>query len=69
MNLPSWSSLILIVSAIGLVQGQNACGNCIPLDTVTITVIVICDIILTILIALTTYFIANKIQRKKEEGE
>uniref|UniRef100_A0A8C5QY29 TYRO protein tyrosine kinase-binding protein n=1 Tax=Leptobrachium leishanense TaxID=445787 RepID=A0A8C5QY29_9ANUR len=59
-------ALILLSAALGAALGQDGCGDCIRLDSGAITGIVICDIIITILIALTAYFVSSKIQRRKQ---
>uniref|UniRef100_A0A803J7L6 TYRO protein tyrosine kinase-binding protein n=1 Tax=Xenopus tropicalis TaxID=8364 RepID=A0A803J7L6_XENTR len=60
MNRPSLSLLILLLATLD-------CGGCFHLDSGAIIGIVICDVIITVLIALTAYYVSNRIQMRKEE--
>ncbi|KAM8927866.1 TYRO protein tyrosine kinase-binding protein [Pelodytes ibericus] len=59
--------LFLFLTTLGGVHGQDVCGDCLRLDSGAIIGIVICDVIITLLIALTVYCISSKIQKKKHE--
>lgn len=58
-------ALLLLSAALGAAFGQNGCGDCIRLDSGAVAGIVICDVIITILIAATAYCVSSKIQRRK----
>ncbi|XP_053307741.1 TYRO protein tyrosine kinase-binding protein [Spea bombifrons] len=60
-------AMFLLLAVLGTAFGQNDCGDCFHLSSGAITGIVFCDIFITVLIALTVYFISNKIQKKKDE--
>lgn len=63
----SWTVpvLFLTLTMLGSTLGQEGCGNCFQLNTGTIIGIVICDSIITLLIAGMAFWISNKIQNKK----
>ncbi|XP_018082065.1 TYRO protein tyrosine kinase-binding protein-like isoform X2 [Xenopus laevis] len=60
MNRQSQPLLILVLATLD-------CGSCFYLDTGAVIGIVICDVVITVLIALTAYYVSNKIHMKKEE--
>ncbi|XP_069803855.1 TYRO protein tyrosine kinase-binding protein [Dendropsophus ebraccatus] len=55
--------LTLLISSSAL--GQEACGSCFQLNTGTIIGIVICDSLITLVIAGMAFWISNRIQKKK----
>ncbi|CAH2318275.1 TYRO tyrosine kinase-binding -like [Pelobates cultripes] len=59
-------SLLLLLTALGAAFGQDGCGDCLRLDSGAVIGIVICDVIITVLIALTAYIVSNKIQQRKQ---
>ncbi|KAM4652577.1 TYRO protein tyrosine kinase-binding protein [Discoglossus pictus] len=63
----SFQALLLVSAILGAALGQDECGNCLRLDTGAIVGIVICDVIITVLIALLAYYVSTKIQRSKLE--
>ncbi|KAM4015047.1 TYRO protein tyrosine kinase-binding protein-like [Anomaloglossus baeobatrachus] len=44
---------------------QEGCGNCFQLNTGTIIGIVVCDALITLIIASMAFWISTKIQKKK----
>ncbi|KAM3921838.1 TYRO protein tyrosine kinase-binding protein-like [Leptodactylus fuscus] len=57
--------LVLTFSIFGFALGQEGCGNCFQLNTGTIVGIVICDTVITLVIAGMAFWISNRIQKKK----
>ncbi|XP_075695184.1 TYRO protein tyrosine kinase-binding protein [Rhinoderma darwinii] len=57
--------LFLTVTIFGSALAQEGCGNCFQLNTGTIVGIVICDAIFTLMIAGLSFWISNKVQKKK----
>ncbi|XP_018082255.1 transmembrane immune signaling adaptor TYROBP S homeolog isoform X1 [Xenopus laevis] len=60
MNCQSPTFLILVLATLD-------CGSCFHLDTGAVIGIIICDVVITVIIALIAYYVSNKIQMKKEE--
>lgn len=56
---------IMTLTMLGSAFGQQGCGNCFQLNTGTIVGIVICDSIITLMIAGVAFWISTKIQTKK----
>ncbi|XP_044138518.1 TYRO protein tyrosine kinase-binding protein [Bufo gargarizans] len=57
--------LSLMMFGTAFAQEVAGCGNCFQLNTVTIIGIVICDAIITLVIAGMAFWISTKIQKKK----
>lgn len=57
--------LFLTLTMLGSTFGQEGCGNCFQLNPGTIIGIVICDSIVTLMIAGVAFWISTKIQQKK----
>ncbi|XP_075459345.1 TYRO protein tyrosine kinase-binding protein isoform X2 [Ascaphus truei] len=53
-------ALVLLLSTI-------ECGNCLYLDSGALLGIVVCDFIITVLIALAAYYLSNKVQKRRQE--
>ncbi|XP_053546127.1 TYRO protein tyrosine kinase-binding protein [Bombina bombina] len=57
--------MLLALYALGAVKGQDECGNCLHLDSGSVIGIVVCDVIITVLIAFVAYYVSLRMERKR----
>ncbi|XP_030068550.1 TYRO protein tyrosine kinase-binding protein isoform X2 [Microcaecilia unicolor] len=61
----SFSIFLCVLGILGIVHGQRDCTGCYQMDGVAIAAIIVGDIIITVLIALAVFFLARKLNAKK----
>ncbi|XP_067874723.1 TYRO protein tyrosine kinase-binding protein-like [Heterodontus francisci] len=62
-------SLLLSCLLLGAANGQNGCGDCYRIDAGIIAGIVIGDVLITIVIAVTIYYFASRAAKERKSGD